>query len=58
MLPKLPAALHWARAPRQPGPLARRRVARPNGARGQVPRGGSARCARAGYCWNGTAWRG
>src|SRR5215471_9813519 len=32
MLPKLPAALHWARAPRQPGPLARRRVARPGAA--------------------------
>ena len=29
MLPIQPAALHWARAPRQPGPLARRRVARP-----------------------------
>src|SRR4029079_5621434 len=28
MLPIQPAALHWARAPRQPGPLARRRVAR------------------------------
>jgi len=29
MLPIQPAALHWARAPRQPGPLAQRRVARP-----------------------------
>jgi len=45
MLPIQPAALRWARAPQQPGPLARRRVARLG-----------ARCARADDCWNDTAW--
>src|SRR5678816_3401373 len=49
MLPIQPAALHWARAPRQPGPLARRRVGAACGVYG--PRSawrGSARalCAR------------
>jgi len=57
MLPIQPAALHWARAPRQPGPLARRRVARLVGRAclcARVARLG-ARCARAGDCWNDTA---
>jgi len=35
MLPIQPAALHWARAPRQPGPLARLRVPR-RGAPGRM----------------------
>jgi len=47
MLPILPAALRWARAPRQPGPLARRRVARRVAAHQAPAWRGSARAARA-----------